>query len=187
MACLDEGVPPQFQEWGGEDPYVFVKRVHEARRSWLSQEQKALVIGNLLEQSGVWQAEQQRIQGEANRKRAEAADKRRGEDGKLKSKPVVPQSVGTLVERKNKGPESKANLIGVNRGAIDRAEFIKKHDPNLAQQVAQGEVNATMAVKPVLPQSEVAPVEPKNKGPEAKAKLIGVDRAALGRFFILRI
>ena len=43
------------------------------RRSWLSQEQKAPVIGSLIEESGAWRVEQKRVQDEANRKRSDSA------------------------------------------------------------------------------------------------------------------
>jgi N6-adenosine-specific RNA methylase IME4 len=41
------GVAPTFQPWEGTDPYAYVLRTHEARRSWISQEQKYLVVKKL--------------------------------------------------------------------------------------------------------------------------------------------
>jgi hypothetical protein len=59
----------------GIDPYDYVRREHAARRSWKSQEQKALVLGKLVEGSAEYLEAQAKIQEEADRARSEAAQK----------------------------------------------------------------------------------------------------------------
>ena len=54
------------------DPYDYVRKVHEGRRSWSNQVQKAMVIGELMKRSDEYQDIQQQIRDERNRKLAEA-------------------------------------------------------------------------------------------------------------------
>lgn len=164
QACLEENVTPTFITWIGGDPFDFVRKEHEARRSWRSQEQKALVIGALLDQSTAFQAERQRIQDEANAKRkaaaeAQIANQPRDDAGKVVSR-VMPQSEARLglisppVAPKTqpkpvRATEAKAKQIGVSRAAVERAETIKRADPMLAEKVAQGEMTASDAIRTI--------------------------------------
>ncbi len=101
QACNDEKIEPRFITLTDIDPYDYVRKVHEGRRSWSNQVQKALVIGELLKMSDEFQADQQRIKDEGNRKRAEAAvgnDNSTGSN-QYSSKPtrtVVPQTLAPL-------------------------------------------------------------------------------------------
>ena len=111
QACIDEGVEPQFMRWVGGDPFDFVRREHEARRSWTSQDQKAIALGELVEQSAAWSAEQKRIQAAANLARAEAAKERDFQGNQYRKKEVVePHIEARLPEDATKpasNPENK--------------------------------------------------------------------------------
>jgi hypothetical protein len=131
-----------------------------ARRSWKSLEQKALVIGKLIEGSGEYQATLTKIREEASKARAEAANVRRQADGTLGGKvnqPVVPQSVARLAKADvshkkgfpNRSAKAKANLLNVNRGAVERAATIQKKSPELAEKVASGEITASAALREI--------------------------------------
>lgn len=169
LACQEEGVDAQFMNWIGNDPFDFVKKEHEARRSWRSQEQKALVIGVLIDQSAAFQAERQRIQAEANRKRAEAAyeQENRGNQYTKTKVEVEPQSEATPAKPKRdssqdkdaKTSTAKAKTIGVSRAAVERAETIKRADPGLAQKVAQGEISAADALRTIKKEAVAAKLE----------------------------
>lgn len=169
LACHEEGIDARFMEWIGGDPYDFVRKEHEARRSWRSQEQKAIVIGSLIEKSDSFQKEKRRIQDEANRKRKEAAI---GNDNAAKSKTVVPQSEASLISMDEppaakaskpakpvRTTEVKAQQIGVSRAAVERAETIKRNSPELAEKVAQGEVSAADALRTIKKEAVVAKLE----------------------------
>lgn len=67
-----------------------------------------------------WKAERQRIQDEANNKREEAANERRGEGGRLEPRPVVPQNVGAQETRQRS--DAKADASKTNQGAVKRCE-----------------------------------------------------------------
>ena len=73
QACNDEKIDPRFITLTDIDPYDYVRKVHEGRRSWSNQVQKALVVGELLKMSDEFQVIQQRIKDEKNRKLAEAS------------------------------------------------------------------------------------------------------------------
>ena len=62
--------------------------------------------GGLIEKAGEFEEARQRIRDEANRKRADAANARRDESGKLTMKPVVPQSEG---QQAKNGPNPDQN------------------------------------------------------------------------------
>jgi N6-adenosine-specific RNA methylase IME4 len=162
LACIDEGIAPVFMQWAGGDPFDFVRREHEARRSWRNQEQKALVVGDLLDQSAAWADEQQRIKDEANRKRAEAAKGHefRGNQHQpievvvpqVEARPPTKPSVSPPPAQRpqpNRTTTAKAASIGVSRPAVERAEMIKRNSPALAKQVAQGEITATKAIQEI--------------------------------------
>ena len=166
LACQDEGIAPSFQEWSGSDPFEFVRREHEARRSWVSQEQKALVLSDLIQRSDAFQAERRKAEAEANRKRAEAAraqiaEQPRTDTGKVISRvsPQVeagpgknnkPQPVRDhATESQRKASTALAAQVGVNRAAVERADFIRKNSPTLAQKVIDGEVPASAAIREI--------------------------------------
>jgi ParB-like chromosome segregation protein Spo0J len=162
-ACKLEGIDPVFVTKTDIDPFDYVRREHAARRSWKSQEQKALVIGKLIEGSTEYQIAIEKIQEEANKARAEAANVRRQADGTLGGKtnqPVVPQIVARLEHHKktppNRTTKAKAENLDVNRGAVERAATIQKKSPELAEKVASGEITASAALREIRRQEAVA-------------------------------
>jgi N6-adenosine-specific RNA methylase IME4 len=170
LACKEVEVRPVFITRDDVNPYEYVRREHEARRSWKSQEQKALVLGELVERSDEWSVLQNKIQHEANQKRADAA---RGNDNAARDrleKTVVPQSVAQLNQddRRHKSAPAKASILGVNRGAVERAATIKRKDPELAEKVASGEVTATNALREIRRKEIIAQLED-TTAKEAKA------------------
>ncbi|MDR1741931.1 MAG: hypothetical protein LBR38_08865 [Synergistaceae bacterium] len=151
-AAVAEGVTPVFVDAPeGIDPYGFVKREHEARRSWPNQEAKAIVLGRLLQASTEWAAEAEARKAAANAARAEAAKaQERREDGTFNTKPVVEQIVPLPDEvHVHRGREVKAEQLGCNRGAVQRAEFIERHSQELADRVVAGEITPAIALKEI--------------------------------------
>lgn len=101
------------------------------------------------ERSDAWQAEQQRIQDEANRKRAEAANERRGDGGMLESKPVVAQPVQVQERREtpDKTRQAKATASKTNRGAVERGDKLANERPDLAEKVKNGDIAPSEALR----------------------------------------
>lgn len=186
LACQDEGIEPSFTTLAGINPFDYVRKVHEGRRSWLNGVQKALVIGGLLEMAGAFEEEQQRIRDEANRKRAEAASA--GMVGraaaKAKEEPtlVSPQPEGGLnepepsptaepaqpirdrkAERERETTTAKAKAIGTSRANVERAEAIRRASPDIARKVETGEMTPTEAqrqIKKAQVSDKVAAIPP---------------------------
>lgn len=176
LACQDEGIDPSFITLVGINPFDYVRKVHEGRRSWLNGVQKALVIGGLLEMAGAFEEEQQRIREEANRKRAEAASA--GLVGRASAKIkeeqtlVEPQIEAPLNESEptpkpskpeNKTSTAKAKTIGTSRANVERAEAIKRASPDIARKVETGEMTPTEAqrqIKKAQVSDKVAAIPP---------------------------
>jgi hypothetical protein len=164
-ACKLEGIDPVFVTKTDIDPFDYVRREHAARRSWKSQEQKALVVGKLIKGSEEYQSALTKIQEEANRARSEAAKEQHkvsnpwaGE--KMETEVVIPQIEGTPPFRdKNKGAEAKAAMLEVSRPAVERAATIKRKSPELAEKVASGEITASAALREIRRQEAVATLE----------------------------
>lgn len=161
LACQEEGVTPTFTQFAGDDPYDFVRREHEGRRSWLSQIQKALVCQRLLDLSTAWQATRQAIQDNANRKRSKATQKqhavstpRHGETMVLPESQEAPNP-----EQARPGSRAAAAALNVNRDAVEKAAYIRRHAPDLATQVEQGTVRATDAIREIKRAEIVATLE----------------------------
>ncbi len=151
LACQAEGVDPVYAKWDDGNPYNFAWRENGVRRAWLSQEQKALVGIDSIDFSGIWDAEKARVMDAANQARSESAKAQHEVSnpriGELKPFLVAgqvdppPEMVSVHPSR-----DSKAATLGVNSSAIKRAETIKRHDPELANQVKRGEVKSGKAL-----------------------------------------
>lgn len=111
-------------------------------RSWLSQIQKALVCQRLLDLSTAWQATRQAIRDNANRKRSKATQKQHAVSTPRHGETMVlPLQVGAPnPERLRTGTTATSTALGVNRGAVEKAAYIRTHAPDLATQVEQGTV-----------------------------------------------
>lgn len=174
--CNELGVSPTFKEWDGDafewNPYRFVRVEHDARRNWQSQEQRHLVLSEILEKEGVFDADRQRIADEANAKRSEAAreqhavsNPRAGEKksgGSTNSATTNPSSsMKTKRSGHEKGARKKASKTGTNRGAVQRAEKLNKLAKQLGRQdivkaVKAGDMKAHAALKTLEEQSRAA-------------------------------
>jgi len=146
-----------------------VRREHEARRSWVSQEQKALVLSELIQRSATFQAERRKAEAEANRKRAAAASQQENRGNQYtaakkvevgpqlealppkiaNTQPIVPTKRDPIEKNARKASTALAAQVGVNRAAVERADFIRKNSPALAQKVIDGEVPASAAIREI--------------------------------------
>jgi len=102
-----------------------------------------------MEKSAQWQAEQQRIQEEANRKRAEAAKEReRTEKGTFQ--PVTPQVVGQLAKsntHSKAGSQAKAMASKTNRGTVERMDRLYRKRRDLYDAVVAGQMTEAAAIR----------------------------------------
>lgn len=81
----------------------------------------SMVIGRLICQSVAYLQRQHEIQEEANRKRSEAATLQHEVSTPRHGETMVVEQVLPL-PKEHKSREEKARIIGVNRGAVQRAE-----------------------------------------------------------------
>lgn len=173
QACQDEGIAPTFIPLIGINPFDYVRKVHEGRRSWLNGVQKAMVIGGLIEKAGEFEEARQRIRDDANRKRAEAASAglvgRAAAKAKEEPTLVVPQVEARLkyqdqaiapipspnpshkpaTSAPNRSTTAKAKAIGTSRANVERAEAIKRASPEIARKVETGEITPTEAQRQI--------------------------------------
>lgn len=149
-ACTELGVQPTFVQFVGGNPYDYVREQNVNRRHFASQEQKYLVLLRLTEASETWAEERARIQREANAKRAEAA---KGNDNaaKVSERNSEHTSCVRTVSRPstNAGSAAVAAAAGVNRGAVQRGEYLAKNAPELAAKVMAGDIAASAALATV--------------------------------------
>jgi len=68
-------------------------------------------------------------------------------NGREKNEVVAPQPAGTQNRDRNVTATARATAIGVNRGSVEQAETILRHSQELAEQVANGEVKPTEALR----------------------------------------
>lgn len=137
-ACIAEGVTPEFVDqsklYSHIDPYDYVRKVHGARRSWLSQEQKVIVCGRLINSSVEY------LEKQAEVRDTNHAVKR---DAKLvKGKFSVP----VKKDKSAAATRIKAAMIEVTKAAVERAAFIERHSSELADKVADGLMKASTAI-----------------------------------------
>jgi hypothetical protein len=154
-ACRMAGITPRFEQLAeGVNPWAFVWSLNGQRRD-LTRDQRYLLWDECSAKDAEWQAAQKRIHDQANQKRAEAA---KGNDNAAKSKPKensAATSCGTTVSPHSPPPkldskparasEEKAKQANVDRGTVERNEWLKKHRPDLIEKVKTGETTSSRA------------------------------------------
>lgn len=162
--CTELGVTPTFKEWDGTafdgNPYRFVRVEHDARRNWQSQEQRHLVLSEILEKEGVFDADRHRIADEANAKRSEAAKgNQNAAKGEKKNSGTTnsgtTESSSPMKKKRSghqKAEKAKAAKTGTNRGAVQRSDKMKRlaeelNRPDIIKAVKAGETKAHAALK----------------------------------------
>lgn len=130
----------------------------------LKNEQKALVLSDLIQRSEAFRTERRKAEQEANRKRATAATGHEFRGNQYKSTEVVGPQIEVQppadkpqtkpkrdIAKKHEKAASTALAaqVGVNRAAVERADFIRKNSLELAKKVIDGEVPASAAVREI--------------------------------------
>jgi 16S rRNA G966 N2-methylase RsmD len=164
LACVEEGVAPEFEEFSGGDPFAFVLKEHDGRRSFESGAQKHLCKKRLLSLSADWVAkqedEQRRIREEARRKQAEAAREqenrgnqytKRAEEESAGRGPIGPASSTPKPDR-HPSREAKAKATGTTPKDVRVAEQIERlaeelGDAEVVGRVEAGDTKAYAALK----------------------------------------
>jgi hypothetical protein len=142
QACGNANVEPEFVEYEGSEPYTYVISVNLHRRHLTSSQIAAIAVDAsepLMEE----------VARRASRGRAEAAATRpRDERGKLASSAV---SNETALEPKygNRSREILANQFGTSHAQVGRAQKVRAEDPELFQQIKDGEVSVGAAYNQV--------------------------------------
>lgn len=163
-ACQMAGVTPQFKQVATDaNPWALVWSLNGQRRD-LTSDQRYLLWEECAENDKEWQAEQKRIQDEANKKRADAAkaqhtvsNPRAGETkpasgppticGETKASEPNPKPENKKAKSKNPTADAKANSAGVDRGTVERNNWLAKHRPDLLDQVKSGKISSSQAQK----------------------------------------
>lgn len=143
-ACIKAGVDPVFTEFDGADPAAFVLSMNMYRRH-LKLEQFAAITSLAQE----WAKAQRHGGTGANQHQSKQA----AHGGR---------------SAHNDTTADRAALSGASISTQRRADAVAKADPELARNVAHGEVSLTSAVKQVAPQLD--PHKPKPAKPSAPAE-----------------
>jgi N6-adenosine-specific RNA methylase IME4 len=161
-ACQMAGVQPQFRQIATDiNPWALVWSLNGQRRD-LSADQRYILWAECAENDKAWQAEQKRIQDEARRKMSEA---KIGNDNasKSKNKDNSATTCGTVVSSKpkpeakpNRTTETKAQQANVDRGTVERNDYLKKHRPDLHEKVKNGELTSSRAYTAAKKDQKVA-------------------------------
>ena len=171
-ACEAIGVPIRTEDYHG-NPWEYVWSLNGERRNLPGgHEQKYAIWKYVNEQSGEWQARQEAIKTEANRKRAEAAKEReRRDDGTFE--PVVAQNVQPVdTPKEAKTREAKAAASGVGRGAVERIDTMANKRPDLVEKIRTGEMKPAEARR----QMKKTEVQEKTRSlPKGKYRVIYAD------------
>ena len=145
-ACVDLGITPVYEIFAYTgNPWEYVWSLNGERRDISSAEQRYLIWKYCNKNNEEWQAQQQAIKDEANRKRSEAA---KGNDNAAKDreKTVVDQSVQPL-SKEAKDRVAKAAASKTNMGAVARGDALEAKRADLAEKVRTGELRPVEAVR----------------------------------------
>lgn len=149
-ACRMLGIQPKTRNLPDNiDPFAYVWSLNGERRD-LTADQRYLIWKRCHEQSEIWQAEQQRIRDEANRKRSEATKQQpRTEDGLWQDKEAGggTSSATTREPKEHKSRTAKAAASKTNRGTVERMDRLERERPDLADKVAAGVLPAAAAIR----------------------------------------
>lgn len=141
-ACQELGIEAKTENYTG-DPWQYAWSLNGCRRDLVA-EQRYLCWKHCHENSEEWQAEQKRIQAEANKKRSEAAKAQPRTETGFAEKQVVGQSVPPP-DKQHKAKQAKAAASKTNLGAVARGDKLAKERPDLAEQVRLGEIKPAEA------------------------------------------
>ena len=169
LACQALGIAPKTRTLPEDiDPWSYVWSLNGERRD-LTAAQRYLIWKACHEKSEAWQAEQQRIRDEANRKRSEATKEReRAEDGTLKASSGCTSSAPTGDRESTKSRAAKAKASKTNRGTVERMDRLVRERPDLAEKVKVGEINEAAAIREMKREKIIKELE-SIKVKEAKA------------------
>lgn len=143
-ACQELGIKPITKDYVG-NPWDYVWSLNGQRRD-LSAEQRYLIWHHCNANSASHQADLQRIQDEANRKRSEAAIKQHEVSKPYAGEEMVRgQSVPTPSNAPRPGKQAKAAAAKVNLGAVARGDKLINTRPDLAEKVRLGKITPAKA------------------------------------------
>lgn len=166
-ACRLAGVEPRFTEVPeGTNPWALTWSLNGQRRD-LNADQRYLLWRQCADEDAAWQAEQGRIAADANRRRAEAAKVQiasqvRDEAGKVQ--PGGATYSGTTrapggASKPRRSTDIAAAAANVDRGTVERVEWLERHRPDLHARVRSGELSSYRAYTQAKREAKLAALE----------------------------
>jgi len=149
LACRKAGLEPWVERLPEDvNPFDYVWSLNGQRRD-LTQDQRYLIWKSCAAKSGAWEAQQQRLQEDANRTRSQAAAGRsRTEDGTFAPETSASTTCGrTGASPRGRGSTLKAKASNTNRGAVERMDRLARERPDLAEQVRLGKMASAEAMR----------------------------------------
>lgn len=171
MACEELGIPCRFEAFSGVDAVAFVRSKNQHRRHYQKSQQAAIEVSLT-----TW--------AEAHRpKKGEAASP-------FSTNKEMATRAGTtertIQHAKRAHEAGLGDAVRDGKLSAERAAVIAKADPELAKQVAHGEISLPQAVKQITPPKPAPEPEPEDFGPDADelaslAALEAEDRALIDK------
>lgn len=154
-ACEIAGVTPRFEHLPDDvSPWRMAWSLNGQRRD-LSSDQRYLLWKECADADAEWQAEQDRAREEANRRRAEAAKEQHQVSkpwaGEAKPKDGRATTCGTTIAsaeapKPQRTTSRKATAAHVDRGTVERNDYLARNRPDLLDKVKAGEMTSSRAV-----------------------------------------
>lgn len=167
-ACEIAGVQPRFEHIdAGSNPWQLAWALNGQRRD-LTTDQRYILWAECAENDRAWQAEQRRIQEEARRKMSAAKigntnasksdeNKSATSCGTVVPPPAEPKPASDEPKSKpTRTSDKKAELANVDRGTVERNDWLKRHRPDLHEKVREGAITSSRAYTQAKKDEKVA-------------------------------
>jgi hypothetical protein len=155
-ACQLLGITPKTRNVDG-NPWALAWSLNGQRRDLLAGQRHA-IWKTCNAGSDQWEAQRAKVQEDANKARAEKAKEQiakqpRDESGKVKPSGTTlsgptrkPETAKPEEKQPNRGKaEAEAAAAGVDRGTVEKNNWLEKHRPDLYAKVAAGELSTSAA------------------------------------------
>jgi N6-adenosine-specific RNA methylase IME4 len=168
-ACLEAGVEPRFTTYPGDNPFRYVWSTNGARRDLEKLQRTTIKL--LLEDDA---AGYDKLKQQAGKRRSEAAKKQHQVSNPRAGERSGPHQHDADQKPKNDhvSAEALGKELGVSSATVQRADHLIKHNRELAEKVARGEVKGMQAMREIKRSQLAGKVEAL---PEGKHRVIYAD------------
>lgn len=159
QACASAGVEPKFSTVPDDvNPWQLVWSLNGERRD-ITKDQRYIAWKACAENSAEWQADREHAAAAANKARAEAAaagNVGRAAAAKKDDGAFSGATNSGTTKKPNRASDEKAAAANVDRGTVERIDWLEKNRPDLLDTVRSGETTASRAYTQAKKEEKVA-------------------------------